>query len=255
LELNCLSFPYAFKSPVSPRDASLSLTSFSLKLMSIRFTSIDVKMNSERVQVPENADAAVLSFSRSFGKQPEWVLPEVLNDDEAIINGFWCDMIKDLVVKQPATFTRQDWIEICEKLVEIIYAVAVDHCHMQEEPTVAACRELQSLVLADVPPDPPRPAPEGPIPLDVGLPLPQVTYPDDGGDTGEAAQAAVQEIDERAAQAAFDMLSRDEEIQVLQRRVTHRRSLAKSRLAEMRRGLEFRQRVISLHGNQVNQSS
>jgi hypothetical protein len=78
--------------------------------------------------------------------------------------------------------------------------------------------EHKSLVLAEVPPDPPPR--EEPIPLEDGVQLLHGTYREDGGD---ATRAAVREIEERPAQA-FDMFGIDNEIQVLHRRVLHWRN-------------------------------
>jgi hypothetical protein len=50
---------------------------------------------------PRREEEKILLFSESMNMDPEWLLTEILNDDDLIISESWCDTVRELIRKQP----------------------------------------------------------------------------------------------------------------------------------------------------------
>jgi hypothetical protein len=185
----------------------------------------------------------ILSFSESTNMDPEWLLPEILNDDDLIINESWCDTVRELIQKQPEKHTRNDWIEICLQLVEII-----QNAKNRQVPTLVTTETMacplpefqrESHLIFDQSDDI-RAVETSPIPFRVGLQLLQGSEPD----IGEQTREAVRGLENEAMTMEAAILDRGEEEQLLRQRLTHWKILARVRLIEMRRDLEYQQSIV-----------
>jgi hypothetical protein len=198
--------------------------------------------STEQIAAPGNLKEGILSFSRSSDLQPEELLPRIINDDEAICNPFWCDTVRALIRKQPASHTRYDWMDICVRLVDIIESAAnkAPPRRASAETTARAvpnCQRAAHVVFDRPDGEAALPAPA--IPFEIGLQLLQGNDPS----MGERTRGAVRALQEQAIAAGAAVIGRDEEIRILQQRLSHWKKLAQSRLEEMRRDMDFRRRM------------
>jgi hypothetical protein len=197
----------------------------------------EVPPSTEQASTPDNMEEEILSFSHSSDMEPGDLLPEIINDDEAIYNSVWCDTVRDLIRKQPASHTQYDWMDICVRLVDIVENVANKRPPARVSTETMACpvphRERHSAIIFDQTEAQTPPAPV-PIPFEIGLQLLQGNDPSMGEQTREAVDALQEQV---------LLIDRDDEIGILQQRLSHWKKLARSRLEEMRRDMEFRQRM------------
>jgi hypothetical protein len=88
-----------------------------------RVIAIEIEATSDhtgKLLTPENTPEEIFTFSRSTDFDPEWLLADILNDDEAIINDCWCNIVRELIRKQPLSHSRHDRVDISHRLVDII---------------------------------------------------------------------------------------------------------------------------------------
>jgi hypothetical protein len=193
--------------------------------------------------IPYNTPEEVTpTVSKSVLLDPEYLLPEIINNDNAIIDENWCDTVRDLIQKQPTTLTRHDWMDICLGLVNVVETMAKRQPSIivTTERVVTPEREFRNecQIIFDERPGQVRAEPAT-IPFEVGLQLLKGAEME----VGEHMHMDLEELKREAMEAGAAMIEREEQIKLMQQRITHWKTLARMRLEEMRRDMEFRNRL------------
>jgi hypothetical protein len=193
----------------------------------------------------------VLSFTRSAHDEDEdddHQLQKLLNTDFTLISDTWFQCVTNFLQDYPPDSARLK--EISLTLLGIIKSAYQQKDAAPNSPSKDAKkrqrekRAMEKHVIYSVSPgDACKVKPHDPIPFEIGMQLLQGAYQGNDG-IGEGTRKAVQEIEHEAGERAAVSTGKDEEIRQLRKKIDDWRMLAKTRLFELKKEFEARERVI-----------